>query len=55
MSAFAPFAEHLRGMIQKMLIKRLREHDAFKLLQEFIFSQSDRPLPSNHPVGFISF
>jgi hypothetical protein len=55
MSALAPFAEHLGGVIQKMLIKRLREHDAFELLQEFVFSQIDRPLPLNHLVGFIPF
>jgi len=44
MSAFAPFSEQLSRVIQKILIKRFGKHDAFELLQEFIFSQGNRPL-----------
>jgi len=55
MSALAPFTEHLRGVIQKILIKCLREHYAFELLQEFVFFQIDQPLSKYHPMKFISF
>jgi hypothetical protein len=44
MGALAPPSEHLCGLIEKTLIKSLRENNALELLQEFLLIQDNRPI-----------